>query len=268
MDEYVWHGRRPFYLAERMKLISGAARLGYNLYASVLFLAGLIIVFIVALPAAALGALRGGNIIYRICTVWADAWFALVGIRHRNLGHLPEEGGTYVFVSNHSSWLDAALVPKVFRRPLRPLAKADTARVPLFGFIYRRAAVVVDRSSPEARRRSVARLKAVLRKGVSILVFPEGTFNETPEPLGPFYDGAFRIAIETETPIKPVLLLDARGRMPYGKYFPLNPGRSRAVFLEAIPVEGLSADDVPMLREKVRERMLAALHEWHREAAA
>lgn len=245
-----------------MKLFSSPARLLYNLYTSLLFLAGLIIVFSLALPAAALGALRGGNIIYRICMVWADAWFALVGIRHRNLGSLPRAGETYVFVANHCSWLDAALVPKVFRTPLRPLAKADTAKVPLFGFIYRRAAVTVDRSSPEARRRSVNRLKAVLRKGVSILVFPEGTFNEGHELLGPFYDGAFRIAIETGTALKPVLLLDAQARMPYGKNFPLNPGRSRAVFLEAIPVEGLSTGDVPVLHEKTRERMMAALREW------
>lgn len=245
-----------------MNVLLRAAQIIYNVYAALLFLTGLIIVFLLVLPVAGLGALRGGSLIYRICKVWADAWFALVGIRHRNLGALPKKGETFVFVANHSSWLDAALVPKIFRQPLRPLAKADTAKVPLFGFIYRRAAVMVDRINADARRRSVGRLKAVLRTGVSILVFPEGTFNESDELLGPFYDGAFRIAIETETSIKPVLILDANARMPYGKNFPLSPGSSRAIFLEAISVEGLDANDVAALRDDTRARMMTALHGW------
>lgn len=238
-----------------MKPLLFVLQRAYFLYAALLFLAGSVIAFLFALLAAPLGALRGGNVIYRLLHVWADAWFALIGIRHRNTGALPDRTEAYVFVANHISWLDAALVPKMFRRPIRPLGKAEAGRIPLFGFIYRRAVVTVDRSSPEARRQSVQRLKAVLRKGISILVFPEGTFNETGAPLAPFYDGAFRIAIETGTPIKPVLLLDTYARMPYDRSFSLNPGRSRAVFLDTIPVLGLTPDELPALKEKVRALM-------------
>ena len=81
-------------------------------------------------------------------------------------------------------------------------------------------------------------------------------------PLKEFYDGAFKIAIETKTPIKPILVLDAYDRMHYRSIFTLNPGRSRAVYLEEIPVEGLTLGDVAMLREKVYKIMEDGLRRY------
>jgi 1-acyl-sn-glycerol-3-phosphate acyltransferase len=129
------------------------------------------------------------------------------------------------------------------------------AKIPVFGFIYRNVIVTVDRTSPENRAKSVEILKSILLKGISVLVFPEGTFNITHLPLKDFYDGAFRIAIESGTPIKPVLFLDTYQRMPYEKLFSLNPGISRAVFLEEISTEGLTNADLPVLKQKVYELM-------------
>jgi len=74
--------------------------------------------------------------------------------------------------------------------------------------------------------------------GISILIFPEGTFNETTNPLKDCYDGAFRLAIETQTPIKPLIFIDTYDRMRYDDLMSMNPGRCRAVFLHTIPVEG------------------------------
>jgi 1-acyl-sn-glycerol-3-phosphate acyltransferase len=129
------------------------------------------------------------------------------------------------------------------------------AKIPIFGFIYKNAIVTVDRSSAENRANSVRILKSILAKGISILVFPEGTFNMTHQPLKEFYDGAFRIAIETQTPIKPVLLLNAYDRMHYESIFSMNPGKSRSVFLPEVSVEGLTTNDVGGLKEKVFEMM-------------
>jgi 1-acyl-sn-glycerol-3-phosphate acyltransferase len=83
------------------------------------------------------------------------------------------------------------------------------------------------------------------------VISPEGTFNMTHKPLKDFYDGAFRIAIETQTPIKPILFLDTYSRMNYRTIFSLNPGRSRAVYLAEVGVEGLTAKDVAFLKDKV-----------------
>jgi 1-acyl-sn-glycerol-3-phosphate acyltransferase len=90
-------------------------------------------------------------------------------------------------------------------------------------------------------------------------MFPEGTFNETHLPLKEFYDGAFRLAIETQTPVKPVLFLDAYDRMHYKSVFTLTPGVSKSVFLDEISVEGLTLKDVSQLKQKVFQVMETAL---------
>jgi 1-acyl-sn-glycerol-3-phosphate acyltransferase len=151
--------------------------------------------------------------------------------------------------------MDTPSIVKALRQPVRPLGKAEMTKIPVFGFIYKNTIVTVDRTSTTNRAKSVQALKSVLHKGISVLVFPEGTFNESGKPLGPFYDGAFRIAIETGTPIKPMLFLDTYDRMHYSSPLSLNPGRNRALFLEEIPTTGLTLDNVTELKEKVHQAM-------------
>ena len=155
--------------------------------------------------------------------------------------------------------MDAPIIVKTLRQPVRVLGKVEMSNIPVFGSIYKRAIVTVDRSSPGNRTRSVRILKSVLRKNISIFIFPEGTFNETNKPLKDFYDGAFRIAIETQTPVKPVLFLDAYDRMHYKSVFSLTPGKSRSVFLDEISVKGLTIKDLPKLKQKVFDTMKGSL---------
>ena len=236
----------------------------YVLYAFLMFVALMIPVFVWSLFAVmAGGRVRGGNLVYRACMVWGDIWYFLVFLRHRNIYEQPlSKNNSYIFVCNHTSYLDVPCIVKTFRYPVRPLGKAEMAKVPIFGFIYKTAIVTVDRSNPANRARSVQELKDVLAKGVSVLVFPEGTFNETDEPLKSFYDGAFRVAIETGAPIKPVLMLDNYNRMHYRSIFSLNPGRSRSIFLQEIPTSGYTLTDLPQLREKVFSIMSQKLVEY------
>ncbi|GDX42710.1 1-acyl-sn-glycerol-3-phosphate acyltransferase [Bacteroidota bacterium] len=200
----------------------------------------------------------------RLCTLWADCWMFLVGMPHRNIFEVPHDfNKPYIYVANHLSYIDAVLLVKAIRKNFRPLGRAETAQVPIFGFIYRRAIVTVDRSDPKNRAASVSRLKALLRKGVSIFVFPEGTFNMTTAPLKSFYDGAFRIAIETGTPIKPLLFLDGYHRMHYSHPTSISPGQSRAVFLEEITVEGYTMEQLPALKSRVMDLMEQKLKSYH-----
>jgi 1-acyl-sn-glycerol-3-phosphate acyltransferase len=198
-----------------------------------------------------------------MCCFWGDAWFLLIGIRHRNLYESPHDRSKqYIFVANHISYLDAPVIVETLRQPVRVLGKIEMAKVPVFGFIYRNAIVTVDRSNAEKRAKSVRIMKSVIKKGISIFIFPEGTFNETHTPVKEFFDGAFRIAIETQTPIKPVLFLDAYTRMHYKSLLSLNPGRSRSVFLDEISVDGLTANDLPKLKQQVYEVMEKKLIEY------
>ena len=123
-------------------------------------------------------------------------------------------------------------------------------KIPVFGFIYRKSIVTVDRSNAANRVKSIRILESIIRKGISVLFFPEGTYNETHQPVKEFYSGAFRVAIETQTPIKPVLFLDTYSRMHYQNIFSFNPGKCRIVFLDEIPVAGLKISDTESLKTK------------------
>jgi 1-acyl-sn-glycerol-3-phosphate acyltransferase len=238
-------------------------RFAYCTYAFVLFIVFMLLVTPFVVVASFFGKVKGGNFIYKACSLWADAWFFLIGIRHRNLYETPHnKNKQYIFVANHISYLDAPVIVKTLRQKVRVLGKIEMSSVPLFGFIYRNAVVTVDRSSALHRAQSVRILKSVIRKGISIFIFPEGTFNETHLPVKDLFDGAFRIAIETQTPIKPLLFLDAYDRLHYKSIFSLNPARNRTVFLHEIPVHGLTSNDVDALKQKVSSIMDEKLRQY------
>ena len=233
----------------------------FTVYAFLVFVGYLLLIFLLVVIASFFGKIRGGNFIYKLCNLWADFFLFMIGISHRNIYEAPHDRSRhYVFVFNHISYMDIPILLKSIRRQkIRILGKAEMAKVPVFGFIYKSAAVLVERGDPQKRARSVQQLKSVLNKDISIVIAPEGTFNMTHKPLKEFYDGAFKIAIETQTPIKPVLFLDAYDRMGYESIFSITTGRSRSIYLEEISVEGLTLNDVDFLREKVYAIMEAKL---------
>lgn len=239
-----------------MKVLLKPIQWIYCIYALITFVAIMLVIFPFVIIASLFGRIRGGNLILLLCMLWGDIWFPLVFIFPKKIYEAPhDKKRSYIFVSNHISYLDAAIIVKAYRQSIRPLGNLEMSRVPVFGFIYRNAIVTVDRSSPDNRARSVIILKSIIRKGISVLVFPEGTFNMTNQPLKEFYDGAFRLAIETQTPVKPVLFLDTYSRMHYRSIFSLTPGRCRIVYMDEIPVKGLTISDVTKLKEKVYKIM-------------
>jgi 1-acyl-sn-glycerol-3-phosphate acyltransferase len=205
--------------------------------------------------------LKGGNLIYKISRFWADAFFFMAAIRHRNIYEGPfNKNAEYIFVSNHISYLDIPMMMKVIRgQNIRILGKSEMNRIPIFGSIYKRGAVTVDRESVEARSKSIKSLIRFIHKKISIFICPEGTFNTTHKPLKSFYDGAFRIAIETQKPIVPILFLDTYDRLNYKSIFSLNPGKCRGVYLSPTSTEGLTLNDVNELKEKIYNQMSEAL---------
>jgi 1-acyl-sn-glycerol-3-phosphate acyltransferase len=251
-----------------MNYISRFLQFFFTIYAFLIFVGFMLLIFPLVIMFSFFGKMKGGNSIYWLSHLWADFFLLMIGITHRNLYEVPHDRlRQYVFVFNHISYMDIPVILKTIRRQhFRVLGKAEMAKVPVFGFIYKAAAVMVERGNPEKRARSVQQLKSVLKKGVSIVIAPEGTFNMTNKPLKDFYDGAFKIAIETQTSIKPVLFLDTYDRMGYETIFSIKPGRSRSVYLEEIPVEGLTMDDVDFLKEKVyrimEQKLIAYKASW------
>lgn len=248
---------KTYYLFKRVVKL---AQVLYTIWAIVWFVLIMLIIFPLILIASLFGRVTGGNLIYRLCNIWGDLWMFMCAIYHNNIYEASHNRSKqYIFVSNHISYIDAAVVVKTLRQNIRVLGKIEMAKIPLFGFIYKYAVVLVDRSDAAHRLQSVNTLTSVLKRKISVFIFPEGTFNMTHKPLKDFYNGAFRIAIETQTPIKPVLFLDAYNRMNYNSIFSMNPGRSRSVFLQETITKGMTSEDIPALKEKIYRQMENAL---------
>lgn len=242
-----------------MKFLFKPIQFIYCIYALIVFIALMFLVLPFVLLALPFG-IAGGNFIYKLCNFWASTWFILIGIHHKEIFETPHDTTKqYIFVANHISYLDIPPIVISIKQPIRVLGKYEMVKVPVFGWIYRAAVILVDRRNSETRARSVRALKAAIKHGISIFIFPEGTFNETDKPLKDFFDGAFRIAIETQTPIKPLLFVDTIKRMHYKSVFSLTPGECRVVYLDKVSAEGLTMNELPQLKEKVYQIMEAGL---------
>lgn len=234
-----------------MKFILRLVQYVYCVYALLMFIATMLLVLPFIILSSAFG-IKGGNFIYTICKLWGKVWYFFVGIQHKDIFEVPHDASRqYIFVANHISYMDIPPIVLTARQPIRVLGKYEMVKIPVFGWIYRTAVILVDRRDAETRAKSVRALKAAINRGISIFIFPEGTFNETGQPLKDFFDGAFRIAIETQTPIKPLLLVDTIKRLHYCGLFELTPGQNRVVYLEEIKVDGLTMKDLPALKQKV-----------------
>lgn len=204
--------------------------------------------------------------IWWVVRIWSVVWLTLIGMRtkvtymqndvfsDRNKGH--------IIVANHQSYIDVALIFRAIPVMCRTLAKVELAKVPLFGYLYKQMTVLVDRSNPASKRKSIMDLKKSIQRGEHVFVFPEGTFNETHQTMIPFYDGAFKIAIETQTNIVPVLFLDTADRFHYKGIWNWSPGINHVIILEEIDISAYTKNDTKLLKHHVFNRMSEAMHQY------
>lgn len=192
------------------------------------------------------------------CWAWGFSLISFFWVKTKNK-QLVNQKTQYIYVGNHGSYLDAIAVCISLPQHFSPLGKIEMTKIPIFGLIYKRIVVMIDRSSKESREQSVNILKQEINNGQSILVFPEGTMNKTSAPLSEFYDGAFRIAIETQTPLMPFVILKSRDLLPRINPLKAHPGILTTVFLMPVEVKGLTIDDLPQLKHKVFNLMQEAI---------
>jgi len=228
----------------------------WAIYAAALFL----ILMTLSLPIVGINmaitpgkrALR--NNIYYLHHIFTPIFLTLVGIRLKVEGsERIDPKKSYVIVGNHRSSLDFIVNGHAFPGVFRFLAKQELLKIPVFGLIVRKMCLVVDRSSAMSRARSVVALKQQLAEGWSIFIYPEGSRNDSDQPLAPFFDGAFRIAIQTGAPVAVQTIVNIRHITANGAG--LRPGIVRIVWDEPIPTTGLGAQDIEPLKEKA-ERMM------------
>lgn len=198
---------------------------------------------------------KAGRVGYFFLWLWSGVFSILTFIHYKFYGRENfRKGQSYIFVSNHTSFLDIPGLTLLIPGQYRPLAKKELKKIPVFGWILQAAAIIVDRSSPDSRKKSIDRLKKALKDGLSILIFAEGTQNRTKEILQPFHDGAFRIAIDTQQPILPMVVIGAGKLMPPGT-INLKPGKIKIVVAKEIPTAGFTTQDIPDLKKRTFDVM-------------
>ena len=160
-------------------------------------------------------------------------------------------------VANHQSLLDILLLSKL-PREMKWIAKESLFKVPWVGWIFRISGdISVRRGDSESGGAALAKARRYLERGMSVMIFPEGTRSVSAKLL-PFKSGAFRPPIEAGVPILPVAVHGTASGMPKGNPW-VRPCRAYARILEPIPTEGLRLEDTGMLKGEVRRRIAAAL---------
>jgi len=186
--------------------------------------------------------------------LWGKLFFPLVGMPiDVRYDYQPDPSLTYVFCANHFSYLDIAVMGVILRNYFAFMGKSAVKKAPLFGYMFAKLHIQVDRSDPGSRSKALQRSMKALDSGRSIVIFPEGGIRteHPPRMHHPFQNGAFVMAVQQQVPIVPVSLLNTYQLLPDKKKPRLHPGRLRAVVHPPIPTVGMTQDDVPALKERV-----------------
>lgn len=188
---------------------------------------------------------------FRLAQLWARGILFAMGFYPRIVREQRfKKGDSYMLIANHTSMTDIMLMLIIAKNPFVFVGKKELAKIPLFGFFYKRTCILVDRDSPKSRLAVYDRAQKRLNQGLSICIFPEGLVPDDESiVLADFKDGAFRLAIEHQIPIVPMTFYDNKKRFSY-TFFSGSPGIMRAKVHEFIPTAGFTADDKKAIRDK------------------
>jgi 1-acyl-sn-glycerol-3-phosphate acyltransferase len=172
-------------------------------------------------------------------------------------GAWPETGGPFVVVANHQSLLDIVLLSRV-PREMKWVGKEELFKIPWIGLMLRLTGdIAVKRGDSESGGEAVAKAKAYLKRGMSVMIFPEGTRSRDARLL-PFKKGAFRLAIDAGVAVLPVVISGTAAGFPKGGAM-VAACDAVAHLLPPIPTEGLTQADAGVLRDRVRAAFVATL---------
>lgn len=203
---------------------------------------------------------------FKLAQLWAKT--ILIGMSFRWIIKREEPidpDKSYMFIANHTSMADIMLMLISAKNPFVFVGKAELAKIPLFGFFYKRTCILVDRGSEKSRRAVFLRAQKRLKQGLSICIFPEGGVpDDTSMVLDEFKDGAFRLAINHQIPIVPMTFADNKERFSY-VFFSGGPGKMRVKVHKFLSTEGLTSKDAKALNEEARTIILEQLLVYHKK---
>jgi 1-acyl-sn-glycerol-3-phosphate acyltransferase len=224
------------------------------------FAASAMLLFVGAPAVAVLWITNRRRALYPFALWGAETWLKACGAKVRVTGEKNvEPGRSYVFASNHRSYLDTAALFRYAGRRNGLVAKKELLKAPVLGqgmsFVN---IIAIDRSNAERARQSMEKAREVIADGYSFGVFVEGT-RAMPGELLPFKKGAFHLALQTGVPVVPVAIKNTDWMM--GKRTGvLYPGTIEIVILPPIELNEVETDNAVMdLLRKTREAIAGEL---------
>ncbi len=241
-----------------MKFLKYPLTLLYRIWFYILVLVPIIVLF--PLIFATIISEKTYPLFFKIARLWAKFILVGMGFNYSIEGDAVfEDGKSYMLVANHTSMTDIMLMLiAVKNHPFVFVGKKELAKIPVFGFIYKRVCILVDRSNSKSRYQVFERAQKRIHQGLSICIFPEGGVPEEHIVLDEFKDGAFRIAIEHGLPIVPMVFFDNKKRFSY-TFFSGSPGRMRAKIYPIIETKGKTLEDRNAIKQQVRQLILEPL---------
>ena len=196
---------------------------------------------------------------FKLARFWAKFILVGMGFNYKVIKEeTPNPKKSYMFIANHTSMTDIMLMLVSVKNPFVFVGKKELAKIPLFGFFYKRTCILVDRSSAKSRQAVFLRAQRRLKQGLSICIFPEGGVPEEHVVLDDFKDGAFRLAINHQIPVVPMTFYDNKKRFSY-TFFSGGPGIMKAKIHEFLPTKGLKIGDTKTLNQEARTVILEEL---------
>ncbi len=185
--------------------------------------------------------------------LWANG----LRLRVTGLENLSQEGA-YILASTHTSILDIPAIISACPLPVRFLAKKSLSWFPIFGwFLYLAEHILIDRESASSALKSLKKAASILRKGISIIIFPEGT--RTPDgEVKEFKRGAFLLAQHSKFPLVPISISGSYQILPRQGWC-FWPGTIYIHIDKPIPTHNLSPAEAKTLMERVREIIIRNL---------
>jgi 1-acyl-sn-glycerol-3-phosphate acyltransferase len=199
------------------------------------------------------------DLLYRMGTGLGFIGVRLVGVKVQAVGlEKLDCQHTYIFMCNHVSNLDPPVVIPLMPRRTSVLVKHELFRVPILGRAMRIAKLVpVDRRNRESAIASLRTAAEVVRSGINMTIWPEGTRSHDGRLL-PFKKGPFYLAMESGMPIVPITIVGTREIWPKGE-FAIHPGTATVIFHD--PIDPTTYPDQESLMNAVRERIRSGLPE-------
>lgn len=201
---------------------------------------------------------------FKLARIWAKFILIGMGFNYKiESEQTPEKSKSYMFIANHTSMVDIMLMLVSLKNPFVFVGKKELAKIPLFGFFYKRTCILVDRSSEKSRKAVFLRAQRRLESGLSICIFPEGGVPDHHIVLDDFKDGAFRLAINHQIPIVPITFADNKKRFSY-IFFSGGPGKMRVKIHKFLSTKGLNIGDTKVLNLKARNIILNQLEVFNK----